>query len=915
MAKTFNRRPLQVNTPSSNDVKNYFFNHCNWKGINKDKNFLTIDQETFADAKNVYIDAEGLLKSRPSVKRKTMFFDSAIDFWNFDDTDIYLRKEDNNGHVVYNLCFVIDAVEYNKSVTNENVKVIRIQNLIYCFTDNDFFYFNTENREFGDGFEKVYVPSTTFDVSGIKTETEDKNILTDRERYTYFYNSEYGISTEAQGKELNVSIDGKDYSFVFEPSSLELLTNILFKMPDGYEYVDVSKNDTYLFYSSSLRAITYSATGKTLSKTFLIPEEYGQVTAYPKFTQDSSFIVVGTEKSIYIVSVIAEQSDGQLRFPVFTDVKTYMPDFVWGVDYSGAFLVSAGYNFVTYDEFICFENIYDSVDDSYSSSFSYVNTDGVKLGMLGLSNINDVVFNKNYKLVGSDNGELVVDGLIALYGSGGGVNRLFLVNLNGDENGFYTDAYEYIKEDSSSMGGIKDLKIVNNEILFIENKTDGRHLSKLAGIPYKEEIQDSFTLTSTVYTPNLELYNQMDLISDDGSKIYFDGGIYFVNESKRREIIAKDTVYLPIFYGRNLYYLDSKNNVFSNRIVDNIHFEYTKNGENHYFNPSLISNLNNYYLVNDKTLYISDYREEDGEFRWYLPEINKQTFDSTITNLYPISSTEMGIFFEDAIWYGYLSEQGYRYTKSKVELGVKFGSDILASYDGTRLIFPTERGIVALSYQDFVASTDQILTFLSDAIHLEIKDFCKQPVLLFKRDYWIFVYRKNSNELYVLDSRNNSWWFWSLSNKIKKFVKYDDEMLILSDDGTFHKFSESNENYFDYDGKKHTIDWYVTSQKLHLSQINNYKHLVNITLNSVIDTETYFTFFLDVTNYRKTIDGGKTENISYTIERLRTYIQRLNYFKVNEFQYTLRSDNENKHPLPLSLSSIGIKYKIQGQVR
>ena len=60
MAKTFNRSPLQVNTPSSSDIKNYFFNHYNWKGVNNDKNFLAVDQETFADAKNVYADAEGL---------------------------------------------------------------------------------------------------------------------------------------------------------------------------------------------------------------------------------------------------------------------------------------------------------------------------------------------------------------------------------------------------------------------------------------------------------------------------------------------------------------------------------------------------------------------------------------------------------------------------------------------------------------------------------------------------------------------------------------------------------------------------------------------------------------------------------------------------------------------------------------
>ena len=39
-------------------------------------------------------------------------------------------------------------------------------------------------------------------------------------------------------------------------------------------------------------------------------------------------------------------------------------------------------------------------------------------------------------------------------------------------------------------------------------------------------------------------------------------------------------------------------------------------------------------LVNSKT----------GEFKWYLPEISKQTFDSNITNLHPISNSEVAIF-------------------------------------------------------------------------------------------------------------------------------------------------------------------------------------------------------------------------------------------------------------------------------
>ena len=895
MAKTFNRRPLQVNTPSSNDVKNYFFNHCNWKGINKDKNFLTIDQETFADAKNVYIDAEGLLKSRPSVKRKTMFFDSAIDFWNFDDVDVYLRKDDTRNK--YFLVAVNDnKTAYTEYMDDRDFKLVRIENKIYVFSKNHFLYIDVNEMTFEDAFEKIYIPNTTYEANGAKTKIESKNLLTNKEKHTYLYNMEFGVANEAYNKELTVKLNDKTYDFVFDEYTPELITDVLFKVPDSYDDVVVSNNGTYLFFSKERRLVSYSVTGEVISKNFVLPDSYGEIITKPKFSYDSNYAIIGTDKSIYIVSLVADSSTGIIRYPEFTQI---IPDGEFPL--SPLTITGMDFDFSTYDKFSCLitYNDEDGMGLGQAELF-YSSDEGLKTYYPSGIKINPKVVNLYSQQESFKDGYLLIGNAFkGVHGYEEAALLVYLYNPN-----FETPLVQLY--DSSVESRLMDVKTFENEIVFLER-------ADTTSIVHTLFVEDG-VLKGRKYEYATNNVNE-HLLFSDGSKIFMGDKIYYRNNDLYKDLIAKDTYHSSVFYGDYLYYLDTENNLFSTLIKDDLEFNYLKDGVDNLLDITIINRLDNFYLASGKTLYVTKYREEDGEFRWYLPETYKQTFDKTITGLQPISSSEMGVFFDDEIWYVHKNEDVYYSTKTKLELGIKFGSDITISYDGTRLIFPTERGIVALSYQDFVASTDQILTFLSDAIHLEIKDFCKQPVLLFKSDYWIFVYRKNSNEFYVLDSRNNSWWFWSLSNKIKKFVKYDDEALILSSDGTFHKFSESNENYFDYDGKKHTIDWYVTSQKLHLSQINIYKHLVNITLNSVIDTETYFTFFLDVTNYRKTIDGGKTENISYTIERLRTYIQRLNYFKVNEFQYTLRSDNENKHPLPLSLSSIGIKYKIQGQVR
>ena len=904
MARTFNRNPLQVNTPSSKDVKNYFFNHFNWKGLNTDKNFLAVDQETFADSKNVYQNAEGLLRSRPSVKIKQMFVESAIDFWNFDNVDVYLCEANDR----YDLHFVIENEIYSKTISDKNVKLVRIQNKIYCFTDEDFFYFDIDKLIFDDGFSKIYIPNTEFDASGTKTKVESKNILTDKEKYTYLYNSELGVSTEAYGKELTVKINEQKYSFVLSNSSLELLTDVLFITPSDYDYVSVSNNDTYLFYSSEKRTVSYSSSGKILSKTFIIPEEYGDIVGYPKFSQDSSYIIIGTNKSLYIVSVVADQSNGELRFKDFTDVKSYLPRIE--EMYDNANIINCDYDFVTYDEFVYFHN-----DRSIGSLACHVNDSSIKYLNLYFKNIEKIVFNKGYRL--TDGTSTIVNGLIAVLGecyeSGVSKSGVFIFNA-GDESESHEKYYEAT---DGSFAVLHDLKVTNNSILAVVNDMSERILLKIIRNNEISDSGDAFKTNVIGYEPITGDYlkTSKHLISDDGLKIFTGRGIYNLVDNEYHQLISKHTFYNHIGYGKYLYYLGYNNKVFSNLIKNNLAFEYLKDGNDLLVNPHLISRLNNFYFTLDNTLYISDYREEDGEFKWYFPEVNKQIFDSVITGLHPISSTEMGVFFDNAIWYVNLSEQGYRYTKSKLELGVKSGSDIIASYDGSRLIFPTERGIVALSYQDFVASTDQVITFLSDAIHLQMEEFCKQPVHSLKIDYWIIFYNSNKKDLYVLDSRNNSWWPWSLPMEINKFVKYDEDLLLCSNNGRFYQFDKSNDDYFDYDEIKYPIDWYVESQKLHLSSLNNYKHLINITFNSVIDTEDYLSFFLDVKNYRENVDSGKIENPHYSVDVLRTFVQRLNYFKVNEFQYILRSDNDNKFPLPLSLSSISIKYKIQGQVR
>ena len=72
---------------------------------------------------------------------------------------------------------------------------------------------------------------------------------------------------------------------------------------------------------------------------------------------------------------------------------------------------------------------------------------------------------------------------------------------------------------------------------------------------------------------------------------------------------------------------------------------------------------------------------------------------------------------------------------------------------------------------------------------------------------------------------------------------------------------------------------------------------------------------LDVKNYRKQIDDGKPELFDYKIDVIRTFVKRVNYAKVCEFQYEIRYDDDTYINVPFEVSAITIKYKITGQVR
>lgn len=421
----------------------------------------------------------------------------------------------------------------------------------------------------------------------------------------------------------------------------------------------------------------------------------------------------------------------------------------------------------------------------------------------------------------------------------------------------------------------------------------------------------------------------------------FDLSVYYNYALTDDSLIADSAEYSLLFKSvpiaktaNNIFLLDNDGNLYTSNFTQKIEVDIFTNGELKFDVFDHETELSQFFVSKGKNLYINAQGANVGvdDFKWYFPERNVQEFDYEITNLHPISTTEIAVFLKDSIYYvkpvtttiDGIETIAYSYYKSRIPLGCEEGSEVITSYDNKYTMFVTKRGFVAMSYQDFIASDEQALTFLSDTIYDMFNEWNQGAIKLFQYNFWIILYRTNTGKAFIFDMRGNSWWPIEYNSNVKKFIEIDRKPLLLS--GLYlYKLDTSNDNYFDGNSLKDgRIDWFLSSQKLHLDAINYYKHIVNLTFfgYNYGEKDVNVRFNLRVINYRKQTDTNETKSFSavdYKIQLTRTFVTRINYYKVNQVQYILESsrdeDAEDKIPVPLSLTAISLKYLVTGQVR
>lgn len=976
--RTINRQPYTVKQLDYGDIKYKFFNHSNWKGVCDDKNYLGVDQETFADSKNVYVDSEGLLKSRPSVKQYVMTQEGLqyiYDVWTFGQWTVYKTSD-------ISLVFVKGNKVSQTLTVNKDFRLILADEKIFVFEPNYLWYVDLTAETISkiDGKDKIYVPVTKYVVLGKETSQESPNVLTTSYITRYSYTKGESVA-ELIGKTGTVKIGDDTYVVTFDDfieltfvKRIRKLTSKnyingepLVFVNEGLGYVLIGEwnDDTaYTLYYSNDNVIFQS-----------LPVLEGQLpknyTLLPAISQskDHVYAVLYKDDGPYAYTIFYASNSNIIPFPTWKKMidpnaddtpYTYKYDsgipsshfnipirisYTHGRTEAEAISGSPGYY---YDEKIfgvylvgyrlTGDNIIQSVachcitynTNKHTNNKIYAKYQYFEPQLC-------TIFCKDYYIAVINNDSLVLKCSNTAIIAGTSIGYYIRCNIkysrqiqfSSVQGIIYCDVLEPRNYTVSSSPEEVMLKLVRcklsyNESLYESSVTSYTDYSTRTSINLPDDAKIEITYTNNC--PNL--FSTKFLISSYLTTCTTFKYYMYGNDSTKLLVEG-----MPVGMSDG-FYIVNNDTLYTSNFDDAVQVDVLTEGELKFDVFDHKTELSQFFVSKGKNLYINAQGANVGvdDFKWYFPERNVQEFDYEITNLHPISTTEIAVFMQDSIYYvkpvtttiNGIETIAYSYYKSRIPLGCEEGSEVIISYDNKYTMFVTKRGFVAMSYQDFIASDEQALTFLSDTIYDMFNEWNQGAIKLFQYNFWIILYRTNTGKAFIFDMRDNSWWPIEYNSNVKKFIEIDRKPLLLS--GLYlYKLDTSNDNYFDGNSLKDgRIDWFLSSQKLHLDAINYYKHIVNLTFfgYNYGDKDVNVRFNLRVINYRKQTDTNETKSFSavdYKIQLTRTFVTRINYYKVNQVQYILESsrdeDAEDKIPVPLSLTAISLKYLVTGQVR
>lgn len=451
----------------------------------------------------------------------------------------------------------------------------------------------------------------------------------------------------------------------------------------------------------------------------------------------------------------------------------------------------------------------------------------------------------------------------------------------------------------------------------IEDDKTISQIIKIKAFENNNRYYDEININNINNYNNFAVYFKINNLN--GKIILSDQYFYDIDKNLVIPLIIKDKNALqnPLYNNTYIYY--TYNNIlYTNKLQSEkqITLDITTTGDytQKVFDKKAI--LNEYFLSFDNLVEISSTRHnQDNEFLLYLPNATEQKYVGNVNELHLLSSSEVGVFLDSEIWtlksLGLNNDKTYELwsnIKTKLNLGIKAGSEVITSIDGSSVIFATPRGIANMHYQENVQSADQILSYLSDVIQYTYDYYVDKAIKFVVYKYLILCYLENDNKILLFDIKRNAWWKWSYKANITRIFAYNDIVYILSNN-SLYKFDTQYDDYTD-DGDK--IDWYLTTQKLHLGTINHTKFIKRLNIMALGDSEQ--TCNLRTNMYRNVNHTVKEDTLDVEVKDLRTLVKIFSFMMVNQFQFTLSAYLEDTNNYQLKINTIDLTYQLKGGV-
>ena len=945
---TYKRAPRTVYDKT---VKNYnkFFNQLQFKGIKRNVNIFEADPESFTDAKNMFVNYEDLLVSRDPLKLDAEFPTAVvpegyelIEAVRAGQYTVYVSKTLEEP-TLYNV--TIDGTPDLTLSQLSSYHIATIQHYVICFNEKGarVFDVNDASKGWQNLTDLAEVPITKRVVGGVTT-TYPNNGFTGAYKEQYIWSNEsQPILPENETAEVELSTSKKviewtipntnvltDYR-ILRPLDIVLEDDDLFSTARGI--VCIGREDYFL--------LSYD-NGKTFEREWY--PDHGPFLKVASISKDGQYFFFAAKDAVYRCNLSdkswtkIEYLDGGVagqdfgNTPGTNNICYFLTGDVWcfvtfnGTDATiywqgpGLFIVSAPFNGLAANTLL-------------KNTITVADRSRVEL---------DCDRERFVMALDTTGKKTVIAGAFPSVTAG----QQCIFTITGDGS---TIASTH----SFTFSGLHS--VIKTGYFLEKRETTGRKAvgSGVQGLVYRNGGWYEFTCESgleEVPNPNPEAAGgfiwvgfeditygdtPLPVTSTAGYPYKLSGGwiddlmVYDRDATVSARLPQEITSRGIIWTVGDKFYIQSGSTVYTNDLTDDdiatltylYNAEVGPGGEAIYTKvPDVTYADTELYMAFGNLLQITANKYDGTDIEFNLPSINDNSFISPISAMVNISTTEVALFFENKVMicskvadetYGYR----YDYYNTKLTLGTRRGDDVINTLEGTYTVFPTLRGMAFMNYQEFMATTDQVVEYITDQIKDIWTAFYKASSRI-RMVQWLshIIVTNGTRQILLFDLRTASWWVWEVPLNV--YMMTTDQVRLRLISGQQYIFEE-DDRYWDFPRTDHQvrIEWMAQSQPLHMNAPNYYKNIKQLIFQLVETTDKQMTIMAQIKLYRKKVTVREPEVVAFKIDELRTFVKRFNYWKINELQWGLASDPETVTPAKLILSGVTVKYEYGEEVR